>query len=74
MTLRSLVAPGPKWWRPIAFLLAFVVLVAMGIGYTRHVQHESDARWCELLVTLEPVQVSAEVRAALHRLSEEFGC
>lgn len=74
MTLRSLMAPGPWWWRPVAFLLAFLALVAMSVGYTRHVQAESDARWCDLLATLQLVEMPASVRAALHRLSKEFDC
>lgn len=63
----------------MAFVVAFVLLVAMGIGYTRHVQAETQRQWCELLtlLTAGPAPETERGRAvleAMRRLEADFGC
>lgn len=71
--------PGPGRWRAVAFVVAFVALVLMGVTYTNIVQRESDRRWCDLLAILSdgPPPTSERGKALavqIARLQDEFGC
>lgn len=78
----GLLGPGPKHWRPLAYVLAFVALAAMSVVYTRHVQQQSERKWCEFITTLDDAWSSTppqsalgrQVAASLHKLRDEFGC
>lgn len=60
----------------------FVGALVLSVGYTRHVQHQSDQRWCPLLTIVDrpnparapqtPDQVQA--RQTLHQLRLDLGC
>jgi hypothetical protein len=80
--VRAILQPGPGRWRLVALVLAFAALMFAGVLYTRHVQRESDRRWCDLLVTLDTAyrsqppatELGRRVAAAMARLRADFGC
>jgi len=65
----------------IAFsVLALVAVMVANVAYTNRVQRESDARWCDLLTSLDQPQVPAEtergrlVQQQIHKLRADLGC
>ena len=41
------------WWSLLVVFATSVLVGAASITYTRHVQHQSDQRWCALLDSLD---------------------
>lgn len=68
------------WWSMLMILVVAVLVAGAGIVYTRHVQHQADQRWCDLLATLDqPSQPATTergrvVQQQIHRLRSELGC
>lgn len=66
----------------VAMILTVAVLVsALGIFYTAHVQRESDQRWCPLLALVDQpnrptaqTPEAAKARIVLHKLRHDLGC
>lgn len=65
--------------------LALVGVMLANVAYTRHVQQQSDQRWCALFATLDrpvpmtikdPVQRARSERAQrqFHQLRVDLGC
>lgn len=54
--------------------------VVVNVAYTRHVQAQSDRRWCDLMDSLDQPSVPAtsergrRVQQQIHRLRLELGC
>lgn len=47
-----LLDPGPRWWRRIINVVAWLVLLMFVVGYVSYQQGVSDRRWCRLLAAL----------------------
>lgn len=69
------------WWSLLMVLVAAVVVGVACITYTSHVQQQSDARFCPVLIlsdrpAVRPPQTPDEVKArqALHKLRLDLGC
>jgi hypothetical protein len=60
--------------------LALVAVVAVNVGYTRHVQQQADHRWCDLLTSLDQPQTPATterglvIQRKIHRLRTDLEC
>lgn len=59
---------------------ALIVVMLINVAYTQQVQRESDARWCDLLSSLDQPQVPATtergriVQQQIHQLRVDLGC
>lgn len=62
---------------------SFGILVVAGIFYTGSVQHQSERKWCDLMVTLDDsyrpnydklTGPGKAIADQIHRLRGEFGC
>ena len=66
----------------IVAFISIVTVVIGGILYTQHVAHQSDLRWCELLIPLDDAyqkfplsdELGQKMVAAVHDLRINFGC
>lgn len=64
----------------IAVGLLFVAALVGSTAYTRHVQRESDQRWCDLLSSLDQPQApptterGARIQQQIHQLRSELRC
>lgn len=64
-------------------VFSFAILVVVSIFYTNLVQHQSERKWCDLMVTLDDsyrpnydklTVPGKTVADQIHRLRGEFGC
>lgn len=59
----------------LILLVTTILLAAGGYGYTRHVQRESDQRWCALVSTLDQRGYDdPRLQQQIHELRMRLGC
>jgi hypothetical protein len=72
----------PIWYSLVALLVSMFVLAVAGVVYTRHVQHESERKWCSLISTLDAAyqsqppqtQLGRNLAADMARLRRQLRC